>query len=78
MTVGMLGLSFANSCTHSNPTCMHLRTSSRWDGSATMLSTKATMLPSFHNFQAWKGQRLASKWAGKKGELNIRLVKERA
>ena len=52
--VDTFGLSLANSCTHSNPICIHFEMSIWKHGSHIARSTKAIMLSSFHNFHAWK------------------------
>ena len=50
--VDIVGLSLANSCTHSSPTCMHLNISIWKHGSHIVGSNKAIILSSFHNFHA--------------------------
>ena len=52
ITTDMVGLSFANSCTHNKPTCTHLKISNSKHGSDIIGSINATMLSAFHNFHA--------------------------
>ena len=52
ITKDIVGLSLAKSCTHNNPTCMHLKISILKQGSDIIGSIKATMLSTFHNFHA--------------------------
>ena len=59
--VDTFGLSLANSCTHSSPTCIHFEMSIWKHGSHIVGSTKAIMLSSFHNFHAWKLTRVKDK-----------------
>jgi hypothetical protein len=50
--VDTAGLSFANSCTHNRPICMHRNISTSKHGSDIAGSTKAEMSRSFHNLKA--------------------------
>lgn len=54
ITTETVDLSLTNSCTHSSPTCMHLKISISKQGSRIIGSINATMLSAFHIFHAWK------------------------
>ena len=56
ITIGTVGLSVTNSCTHNRPTCMHLKISISKPDSDIIGSINSTMLSAFHNFHAWKPQ----------------------
>ena len=55
-TTDTVGLSWANSCTHNNPTCMHLKISISKQGLYIMGFINAIALSAFHNFHAWKSE----------------------
>lgn len=56
-TEDIVGLSSALSCTHNNPTCMHLRTSDdKYELSIMDESISSKAFPSFHSFQLYKKQ----------------------
>ena len=51
-TSDTVGRSWANSCTHNSPTCMHLKISISKQGSYIIASINAIALSMFHNFHA--------------------------
>lgn len=53
-TEDIVGLSSARSCTHNNPTCMHLRTSDGEYDLSMEESISSNAFPSFHSFHAYK------------------------
>lgn len=52
VTADMVGLRFGCSCTHNNPICMHLSTSSAFDVSAIDGSMNSKLSPSLHSLHA--------------------------